>query len=578
MATTDQNTSTASHTSTTSHVLISSHISTTSDPNHLLCQDHQGWDDIPGVILDADGWNWSRPINWYPRRFAPTTHAMDELCRNSQCLICASTAAAVTTHIQNRDRRLQTWPLTKIEVTLVLLDTPAENMSHRTDSAKETEYLVRTMLGVAFEPHESVTNGMSWTMEMRLCLRFITTPGAPGEGKLFSIEPCEIPFFFPSLLRSWIQTCDTVHGSNCGAMHSEETGTSESIFSLIHFPNNMLTTLRQVLSVFDFRVIDVVAMQVLRPIESVRFVALSYMWPKGMENNSCFRLETQSLGSLEAPGGLRNLRLPPVISDAISLSRDLGERYLWVDRLCIVQDDAQSKHHQICAMDKVYSLATFTIIAALNDTEARVFLAFEAILDNRGTVIQHGNSRLLRRGCQSAPMACRLSLTTHFGIDGDGPSKNVSCRGGACSLQKPKLYSSVAEAKSTRKSHITTYTRKRPRKPPFRFQLSPSYHIRKAHGFQCSVWIGKRPCQRILLGSRTIQQGDLLSKTTFSTLSLAWEMCSRGCGTQAQCYLGFRKITFPRPWSGAVLDRRFAGKLKHYTAAPLFPLGAGPRL
>jgi hypothetical protein len=35
------------------------------------------------------------------------------------------------------------------------------------------------------------------------------------------------------------------------------------------------------------------------------------------------------------------------------------------------EDDAQSKHHQICGMDQIYSLATFTIIAALNDTEAR---------------------------------------------------------------------------------------------------------------------------------------------------------------------------------------------------------------
>jgi hypothetical protein len=185
---------------------------------------------------------------------------------------------------------------------------------------------------------------MSWRMEMRLCLRFITTPAAPGEGKLFCIKPCDLPFFTPSLLKSWIRTCDTVHGSDCGAMRIEETRASESIFSFIHFPNNMLTIVRQVDEVFecDFRVIDVVAMQVLRPtelIKSVRFVALSYMWPKGTEHNSSVRLEMQNLGSLEAPGGLKNLRLPPVIYDAISLSRDLGERYLWVDRLCIVQDD-----------------------------------------------------------------------------------------------------------------------------------------------------------------------------------------------------------------------------------------------
>jgi hypothetical protein len=115
MATIDHDTSTASHTP------ITSHKSTTSDPNHLLCQDHQDWDDIPGVILDSDGGNLksrSQWEKWYPGYVAPTPHAMDELCRNSQCLVCATTAVAVTTRIQNRDPRLQTWPLTKIKVTI----------------------------------------------------------------------------------------------------------------------------------------------------------------------------------------------------------------------------------------------------------------------------------------------------------------------------------------------------------------------------------------------------------------------------------------------------------------------------
>lgn len=54
-----------------------------------------------------------------------------------------------------------------------------------------------------------------------------------------------------------------------------------------------------------------------------------------------------------------------MIADTMVLCRDMGELYLWVDRLCIVQDDAESKHTQICGIDNIYRSAVFTAIAAL---------------------------------------------------------------------------------------------------------------------------------------------------------------------------------------------------------------------
>jgi hypothetical protein len=42
----------------------------------------------------------------------------------------------------------------------------------------------------------------------------------------------------------------------------------------------------------------------------------------------------------------------------------IGERYLWVDSLCIVQDDPQEKHGQIANMDAIYGNAILTINAA----------------------------------------------------------------------------------------------------------------------------------------------------------------------------------------------------------------------
>jgi len=57
-------------------------------------------------------------------------------------------------------------------------------------------------------------------------------------------------------------------------------------------------------------------------------------------------------------------RLPRTIRDAMLLVKNLGQQYLWVDSICIVQDDDYEKSKTINAMYEVYSQALFTIVAA----------------------------------------------------------------------------------------------------------------------------------------------------------------------------------------------------------------------
>ncbi|ORY06639.1 heterokaryon incompatibility protein-domain-containing protein, partial [Clohesyomyces aquaticus] len=95
------------------------------------------------------------------------------------------------------------------------------------------------------------------------------------------------------------------------------------------------------------------------------FAALSYTWgpPSGVKE---LQLEKSNLDILRDHGSLRHAQgIPDLIQDAITLCQDLSQRYLWVDRLCIVQDDSASKYAQIQAMDRIYNLATFTIIGAV---------------------------------------------------------------------------------------------------------------------------------------------------------------------------------------------------------------------
>jgi hypothetical protein len=77
-----------------------------------------------------------------------------------------------------------------------------------------------------------------------------------------------------------------------------------------------------------------------------------------------------NVGLLQKPGGLDLAQVAPVIRDAVHLCKALGERYLWADALCIIQDD-KSKHTQIQAMDAVYGRATWTLVAAVDPAKAQ---------------------------------------------------------------------------------------------------------------------------------------------------------------------------------------------------------------
>jgi hypothetical protein len=68
--------------------------------------------------------------------------------------------------------------------------------------------------------------------------------------------------------------------------------------------------------------------------------------------------------------GLDQYPLPNTITDSMKLVSLLGERYLWVDAVCIVQDDENAKAKQMAKTDLVYAGALLTIVAASGDTAA----------------------------------------------------------------------------------------------------------------------------------------------------------------------------------------------------------------
>lgn len=93
-----------------------------------------------------------------------------------------------------------------------------------------------------------------------------------------------------------------------------------------------------------------------------RYFTLSYTWG----NANCLRTTAALLGLLQQPGSLRTnhlSRLPRTIRDAIEITEYLGETYLWVDSLCIVQDDAASLHNNLNNMHDIYARSALCLVA-----------------------------------------------------------------------------------------------------------------------------------------------------------------------------------------------------------------------
>lgn len=177
-----------------------------------------------------------------------------------------------------------------------------------------------------------------------------TSQGASQRVYLLPLEPSQAsvsgrlihPLCERGLLRQWIQSCRNWHGPNCYT-----PGWSE-----------VITPLAKV----KVRLIDVDQRCLVFAPAACRYIVLSYVWGRA----KVLQTTRSNVAALHRVNGLdENFKdIPTTIADSINLVAMIGERYLWIDSLCIVQDDPQEKHGQIANMDAIYGNAILTINAA----------------------------------------------------------------------------------------------------------------------------------------------------------------------------------------------------------------------
>jgi len=147
-----------------------------------------------------------------------------------------------------------------------------------------------------------------------------------------------------------------VHGLNWSLIRSFLASKLHAVENGTKLTSSVTVTLTEV------RAIDVnYSCLTILPL-AAQYAALSYVWGESLPGQ--IQLTTSNKFALEKAGGLSNVNLPETIADAIEACRRLGCRYLWVDRLCIVQDDTpERKSAQLDQMASIYHQAQFTIVA-----------------------------------------------------------------------------------------------------------------------------------------------------------------------------------------------------------------------
>lgn len=102
------------------------------------------------------------------------------------------------------------------------------------------------------------------------------------------------------------------------------------------------------------------------------YIALSYVWGRVPEELK--RLYLNMGNKTEYFMQIPESDLPETIQDAIFVTRGLETRYLWIDALCIFQDDKNLKDKEILKMHDIYTGSYLTIQAACTNAVMDPFL------------------------------------------------------------------------------------------------------------------------------------------------------------------------------------------------------------
>ncbi|KAK8093198.1 uncharacterized protein PG998_014599 [Apiospora kogelbergensis] len=103
-----------------------------------------------------------------------------------------------------------------------------------------------------------------------------------------------------------------------------------------------------------------------------RYITLSYRWTAETKRTS-LRVENTEQFYISIPDN----DWPQIYKDAVSIAYQLGVRYIWIDSLCIVQDNEEDWVEQASQMDQIYSNGALNLAGV--EAQRETGLIFERI-------------------------------------------------------------------------------------------------------------------------------------------------------------------------------------------------------
>ncbi|KAI6081709.1 HET-domain-containing protein [Hypoxylon rubiginosum] len=197
----------------------------------------------------------------------------------------------------------------------------------------------------AKQPNQSENESADWELDSQTACPYDATyiynkssdvnnfPGSYSLGSPINTNPGSEKSV--QLISSWLKTCSAQH--NCG---------------ITDLPPSLPTTLIAV-GEKRIRLLDTAGHSMSR------YVALSYCWGT-QEQKTLLTKENKQRLLDDIPFE----DLDTTIQEAVDITRKIGFKYLWIDALCITQNDRKEKSHEMARMHEIYRNATLTIIAS----------------------------------------------------------------------------------------------------------------------------------------------------------------------------------------------------------------------